>query len=246
MGVTKSRTQLNEHARILILPIFKCGEHFVFDYRSQCVESQKTRALVLILSRLLQLPGFWWVLYQFLCFWGRDSSMWIFSCVVVEGPTPLLFRGQWLFVFFPKHFPRFPPAGLCWCALLFQTNETIHTESKPWPSSFQFLPGLGIISSGTHLLWAPKTILLNTCPLIHKWSYLDLLDSHRTNFKLLPEVCRPTRINRKSVHLFTFFIPSQASVICLLLALVCTYCFFKNVTLNLLNTSFLFFLILIK
>ena len=149
-------------------------------------------------------------------------------------------------VFFPKHFPRFPPAGLCWCALLFQTNETIHTESKPWPSIFQFLPGLGIISSGTHLLWAPKTILFNTCPLIHKWSYLDLLDSHRTNFKLLPEVCRPTRINRKSVHLFTFFIPSQASVICLLLALVCTYCFFKNVTLNLLNTSFLFFLILIK
>ena len=59
MGVTKSRTQLNEHSRILILPIFKCGEHFVFDYRSQCVESQKTRALVLILSRLLQLPVFW-------------------------------------------------------------------------------------------------------------------------------------------------------------------------------------------
>ena len=44
MGVTKSRTQLSEHAHIFILPIFKCGEKFVFDYRSQYVGSQKTRA----------------------------------------------------------------------------------------------------------------------------------------------------------------------------------------------------------
>ena len=44
MGVTKSRTQLSEHAHIFILPIFKCREKFVFDYRSQYVGSQKTRA----------------------------------------------------------------------------------------------------------------------------------------------------------------------------------------------------------
>lgn len=69
-------------------------------------------------------------------------------------------------------------------------------------------------------------VLLNTCPLIHKWGYLDLLDAHRTNFKLLPGVCRPARINPKLVHLVIFFILSQASVICSLLALVCTYCFF--------------------
>ena len=39
MGVTKSQTQLSEHARIFILPIFKCMEKFAFDYKSQYVES---------------------------------------------------------------------------------------------------------------------------------------------------------------------------------------------------------------
>ena len=145
-------------------------------------------------------------------------------------PNPVV-QESVVICFFPRHFPSFPLAWLCSCALLFQTlyaNETIHREAKPWPSSFQFLPGPGTISSGTRLLWAPKMILLSTCPLIHKWSYLDLLDSHRTNFKLRPGVCRPTQINPKCVHLVTFFILSQASVICSLLALVCAHFFFSK------------------
>ena len=40
----------------------------------------RARVWVLILSGLFQLPALGWVIYQFLCFWGSESRMWIFDC----------------------------------------------------------------------------------------------------------------------------------------------------------------------
>ena len=62
------------------------------------------------------------------------------TAVVVEGPTPVVQESVVICVF-PKHFPSFPLAWLCSCALLFQTlytKGTVRTEATPWPSSFQF------------------------------------------------------------------------------------------------------------
>ena len=36
---------------------------------------KRTAGWVLILSKRFQLPGLGWVIYQFLCFWGRDRSL---------------------------------------------------------------------------------------------------------------------------------------------------------------------------
>ena len=73
-----------------------CGEKFVFGWRLQYVGSKE---LVLILPRLFQLLALWWVIYQFLCFEGRKSSMWIFDCgmwMLCESVplTPALCKGQ--------------------------------------------------------------------------------------------------------------------------------------------------------
>ena len=207
---------------------FKCRGKFVFDYRPQYVESQKSRVWVLILSRLLRLPALGWVLYQFLCFWARDSSMWIFRLCGGRSPNPCVVQGSALLVFSPEFVPSFPLAWRCSRALFqnLSTNGIIHVKSKPWPNGFPFLPGWGAISSGTHLLWAPKTLFLNAHPLTLEQSYLGLSDPRRTNPKLLPGVCTLRLISPKFVHLATSFILNQVSVICSLLALVCTCCFF--------------------
>ena len=61
---------------------------------------KRTRIWVLILSRLFQHPALKWVIHQFLCFCGRDSSAWIFNCMVgwewgcMEPSSPLLFKDQ--------------------------------------------------------------------------------------------------------------------------------------------------------
>ena len=56
----------------------------------------------LILSRLSQLPTLEWIIYQFLCFWGRDSTTQIFNCrrwwrggaALWISPNPYIVQGS--------------------------------------------------------------------------------------------------------------------------------------------------------
>lgn len=52
---------------------------------------KRTGVRILLLSTLFQLPALGQVIYQFLCFWGRDSSMWIFNCCT---PNPCIVQGS--------------------------------------------------------------------------------------------------------------------------------------------------------
>ena len=55
---------------------------------------------VLILSRLFQLPTLGWIIYQLVCFWGRDSSRWIFHSVRFRTPNPCVIQWSTLFYLF--------------------------------------------------------------------------------------------------------------------------------------------------
>ena len=58
----------------------------------------RTRIWVLILSKLFQLPALGWVIYQFLCFQGRENSMQIFhSLGRVAAFNPHLVQGSVVF-----------------------------------------------------------------------------------------------------------------------------------------------------
>ena len=51
-------------------------------------EIKRTRVWALILSITVQLPVFGRVIYQFLCFWGRDNSKPTFDCAGGWQPNP--------------------------------------------------------------------------------------------------------------------------------------------------------------
>ena len=60
-------------------------------------EIKRTRVWVLILSKLFQLPAFGWVIYQFICFWGRDNSSRFSTVWGIGGPTPHVVQGSTVF-----------------------------------------------------------------------------------------------------------------------------------------------------
>lgn len=84
-----------------IVPVFSfyrslnvLGKVWVLLENTSC-RTTRTRIWVLILSKLFQLPAPEWVIYQFLCFQGGESSMQIFhSWGGVAAFNPRWFKGQ--------------------------------------------------------------------------------------------------------------------------------------------------------
>lgn len=62
-----------------IVELTKCGEKFVCNKQSQYEESKELGFEFWFYQNCL-FPAFELVIYQFLCFWGRDGSTQIFNC----------------------------------------------------------------------------------------------------------------------------------------------------------------------
>lgn len=53
-----------------------------------------TKVWVLVLYKLFPILTVSWIISQFLCFWGRDSSKWIFYCEWSVPLTSMVFKDQ--------------------------------------------------------------------------------------------------------------------------------------------------------
>ena len=56
--------------------------------------TKRTKVWVLILYKLFPISTVNWIISQFPCFWGRDSSKWIFYREWSVPLTPMFFRDQ--------------------------------------------------------------------------------------------------------------------------------------------------------
>ena len=105
---------------------------------------KRSRVWVLILSKLF--PAFGWVIYHFLCFWGKDSITWIFSSKGKSAPlTFMLFRGQLYIVVFNHSLVRH--LG-CFYILAIINNASLNIYEQVFMCfHFGYLPRIGIVGS---------------------------------------------------------------------------------------------------